>query len=254
MCFQIRLPLLIATFFLLSAVSHGEQSKPTAFTYSLSNSLTMPLTNISLVEGQYQVNEKQGTLIELGHAISAALEIPIKIDAIPRNEVVNNLLNGQSDIVCYMIPQWLPNAASSVNWTEPFMQTRDILISKKSGLLIDQLGDLEGQTIGLIKHYSYPLLNDLLAKQLIHPIYSTSEANSFIQLFKNPDVDAIVLKELVFDWLAQKHSGLLQTGNITKHPLVIEFIEPKCAVSRYKPLDMDKINLGIQSFKEKHKH
>ena len=254
MYFKFCLKQLIATFFLLSTLAHGEQSQPSVFTYSLSNSLTMPLADISLVEGQYVVDEKQGELIDLGKAISLVLGIPIKIDAIPRNEIVNNLLNGQSDIVCYLIPQWLPNAASSVNWTEAFMQTRDILISKKSDLIIDQLSDLEGQSIGLIKHYRYPLLNDMLNRQLIHPIYSTSEANSFIQLFKNPDVDAIVLKELVFDWLAQKHAGLLKNSSITKHPLVIEFVEPKCAVSRYRSLNMDKINLGIQRFKEKHQH
>ena len=254
MFFQIRLPLITALLLLLSALAHGGKSQPAAFTYSLSNSLTMPLANISFVEGHHQVDEKQGILIDLGHTISKALGMPIKIDAIPRNKIINNLLNGQSDVVCYLIPKWLPNAASSVNWTEAFMQTRDILISKKSDLIIDQLSDLEGQSIALIKHYRYPLLNDMLSRQLIHPIYSTSEANSFIQLFKNPDVDAIVLKELVFDWLAQKHSGLLKNSSVTKHPLVIEFVEPKCAVSRYRSLELDKINLGIQRFKEKHLH
>lgn len=241
------LGILILTFS-ISMVTYSKE--PEALKYAIVSALTMPLANVQLVNGLHTIKEDQGVLIELGKNIAKELNMPLKFVPIASDMITSSLMNGQSDILCYLVPQWVSSAASSFKWTDPFMEAKDILISIKSDKKLSTFHDLKGLNIGLIKHYSYPVLQSMIDQKEIFPIYSTTEINSFMQLFRNPDIDAIVFKDINFDWLFNAHSGVLKNKEVVKHPLVIEYIEPKCAVSQHRKLDMKKINKVIRQFKK----
>lgn len=242
--------LVIVLSFSACMMTHAKE--PDALKYAIVSALTMPLANVQLVNGQHTVNEDQGVLIELGKDIAKELKMPLAFITISSDMITSSLLNGQSDMLCYLVPQWVPSAASSFKWTDSFMQAKDILISLKNDKKLSTFHDLKGLNIGLIKHYNYPVLQDMIDQKEIFPIYSTTEINGFMQLFRNPEIDAIVFKSINFDWLFNTHNGVLKNKEVVKHPLVIEYIEPKCAVSQHRKLDMKKINKVIHQFKKSH--
>ena len=220
--------------------------------YAIVSSQTLPLADITPVNGHYQVDTEKGFLILLGKEISAALNMELKTSVLPRPDLVKALPEGQVDMVCYQTPAWTKDIADKVDWTEPFMGSKDILVSKSKTPDLENIDDLKGKTIGLIKHYSYPLIDHLIESKDINPVYSLSEASNFIQLFKNPNLDAIVLKELTYEWLSLEQTSLVSNTHIKIHPLVIELIEPRCVLSRHKNLDLNKINQAIGLFKSKY--
>jgi len=254
MLHKCHLPSVTSAFFILLTLAMcmpAVSNEPVPLKYSISDALTLPLANVSIVNGQVKIKENEGLLVKLGQEIAKELDLPLKILPVRRKHVVSNLLNGKTDILCYLIPGWVATAASSFNWSDTFMSAKDILISSKSNLNLSTFEDLQGLNIGLIKHYSYPVLQDMIDRKEIFPIYASTEINAFMQLFRNPDVDAIVFKDLNFDWLYSAHGGALTSHNVVKHSLVIEYIEPRCAVSRNRALDMKKINKAIARFKKK---
>lgn len=220
--------------------------------YAVVTTHTQPLADITFVNGQYHINKDSGFLVQLGIEMSHALGMELELSTLSRQAVDKALLKGQVDIVCYLTPEWTTPIADSVDWSESFMRSNDILVSRSQTSSIMKTDDLRGMHIGLIKHYNYPLLNTLLESNQITPIYSSSEASNFMVLFKNQKADAIVLKELTYKWLSQNHSRLVSRMHTQIHPLIIQQVEPQCAVSRHKKLNLTMINQGIRNFKSKY--
>ena len=250
--FHLALKAFLANILSLSICMAVYSKESDSLNYAIVSALTMPLANVQLVNGKRIVKEDQGILIELGQDIANELGMKLNLIPIETEMITSSLMNGQSDMLCYLVPQWVSSAASSFKWTDSFTITKDILVSLKADKKITTFHDLKGLNIGLIKHYSYPVLQDMIDQKDITPIYSTTEINSFMQLFRNPEIDAIVFKDLNFDWLFNAHSGAFKNNKVVKHPLIIEYIEPKCAVSRHRDLDMKKINKVINQFKQSH--
>jgi hypothetical protein len=71
-----------------------------------------------------------------------------------------------------------------------------------------------------------------------------------MRLFRRNNVDAIILHEATFDWLAKKHRNLVHRTKVQKHPLVITSSQPQCAISRHANLNLKHVNKGITAFKK----
>ena len=220
--------------------------------YVVVSTHTQPLADITFINGQYHIDKKSGFLVQLGVEISRALGMELEISTLPRQAVGKALLSGQADIVCYLTPEWSSSIADKVDWSQAFMRSNDILVSSSQIADINKAHELKGMRIGLIKYYSYPLLDNLLSSNQITPAYSSSEASNFMTLFKNRQPDAIVLKELTYEWLSHNHARLVSKTRTKVHPLIIEYAEPQCAVSRHKKLNLSTINQGIDNFKFKY--
>jgi len=225
-------------------------SNANTLNFTISQSLTMPLASISLANNGLTVNRDKGLMIELGNKISDALTMTPNFLAVPRDELIDQLLNGHTDMVCYLVPSWIQSAADSVDWSAPFMESREIIISKNQIARIVQPEDLKGKNLGVIQHYHYPLLAELVNKKSINLTYSNTETNNFMALFRRNNVDAIIIQDLTFDWLAKKHRNLVHKTKVQKHPLVITSSKPQCAISRHANLDLTLVNKGIAAFKK----
>ena len=243
----IRFCLIGFTLLLLSPLCTAGQLK-----YAVVSTHTQPLADITFLNGQYHIDQNSGFLVQLGVEISRVLGMELNLTTLPRQAVDNALLTGQVDIVCYLTPEWTAPIADKVDWSESFMRSNDILVSSSQNNDFIKAEDLKGMRVGLIKYYSYPLLDSLLASQQITPIYSSSEASNFMTLFKNKEADAIVLKELTYEWLSHNNASLVSATRTKIHPLIIEQVEPQCAISRHKKLNLSTINKGIDNFKFKY--
>ena len=104
--------------------------------------------------------------------------------------------------------------------------------------------DLEGKSIGIVQNYKYPLIEELISQGKINTLAVRNEQTNFMQLFRSSDVDAISFNEITYDYLYKKYSNKNKFP-VLKHPLIIEFIEPKCAISKHSDLSLPEVNQAI---------
>ena len=197
-----------------NSLAHHVDDKSIVFGYN--RSLSLPLAQI-IPQGDRYVAQK-GLLVDISKEIAAILHREYKELVIDRSDLSSSLMNGSVDVVCYTTPQWMKIPPSSVLWSNPLLKTRDILISKQGRPPISTIQDLNNLTLGIVKNYKYPLIDEQLASRAINAFAVDNEQANFMQLFRSNTVDAIIFKELTFDYLYEKfnaNKGL----SIQKHPL-----------------------------------
>ena len=236
---QLKLTLLLITL-TLASLTHADQA---SITFGFNRSLSLPLVQI-VPEGDHHIVTK-GVLVDMSKAIARSLDREYKSLVIERANLSSSLMNGSTDVVCYTTQQWMKLPPSSVIWSKPILKTRDILISKKGLKPIKNIQDLNNLTLGIVKHYKYPLIDEQLSNRTINAFAVENEQANFMQLFRSNSVDAIIFKELTFDYLYNKYPASNKLP-IQKHPLVIEFIEPQCAISMHSGISQQAFNQAIE--------
>ncbi len=227
---------------------------PNTLRFGTLTSLSMPIANVFIGQSGIEVSD-EGMHTEISQAIAKALNMTVHYVPTEREDALSYLMNGEIDVLCFMVPQWLGAPPSSVTWSKVFLRIQDILISRKNHIApIRTLRDLQERNIGLVRHYRYPLLDNLIERQLTFPVYASNEQTNFFQLFKNNNIDAIVIKDITFEYLFNDLKGPLRDIKVMRHPLVVEFADMRCALSRHKAINIEQVNKGIDRYIEHSGH
>ncbi|OUR70219.1 hypothetical protein A9Q73_00515, partial [Bermanella sp. 47_1433_sub80_T6] len=122
------------------------------------------------------------------------------------------------------------------------------LISRKPIPLIKEKRDLHNLTLGLVKGFHYPAIQDLIDRDYVHSEYHQNEHMNFISLFQEDKLDAVIFKQVAFKHLMQTLPSIVGKNTIIIHPLSLGELEVSCALSSASKHYLPKINAAIDAF------
>lgn len=106
---------------------------------------------------------RNGVLVEgihrdIGLELGNRLGMPVRFVALPRKRIERALLDGEADILCSYVPEWL---GARFTWSQPFVPIVQVLVTNRSAPRPHSIEDLRGKPVGTVLGYSHPELASL---------------------------------------------------------------------------------------------
>jgi polar amino acid transport system substrate-binding protein len=157
-----------------------------------------------------------------------------KFMALPRKRIVKALEEGEADVLCSYVPEWLEG---TFQWSAPFIPIVEVLIADRSVERPRDIGALAGKPVGTVLGYAHPELEAVLGSAFLRSDGATSEAN--LRKLAAGRVKYAVTGKSLLEW-RMKQGDL----HLTLHrPLVVKSYMGQCAVSlkgRAKVAEVDR--------------
>lgn len=139
----------------LSAFATAEE-RPLRF--SVTESWAMPMMRIE--NGQ----ATGGILYDLQHRLAEKVGRRAELQVMPRMRVQQIMVRGEIDVRCYVNPEWLQESHHQYIWSVPFMNQRDVLVTRNKSSQDLRPEQLHGKAIGTVLGFTYPRLNSMFAR------------------------------------------------------------------------------------------
>jgi ABC-type amino acid transport substrate-binding protein len=201
-----------------------------------------PLRYVEKVDGMLSATQRPPTAFQdkLGAALARQLKRPIQYIQLPRTRVVAGLENGDGDILCSYLPEWLPG---EVDWTRAFIPVSEVVLTLPHVKPPASVEDLRGKPLGTVLGFRYPTLEKTLGKDFVRDDAPTSTLS--IRKWQAGRFDYLVTpRSVITQHLA---NGMLQPGY---HSLTISEVKTKCAVSRKSKITVDEFNAAINALEK----
>ncbi|NYE63183.1 ABC-type amino acid transport substrate-binding protein [Duganella sp. 1224] len=201
-----------------------------------------PLRYLQKVDGMLTPDQQQITKFQdqLGAALARQLKRPLQYIELPRRRLMAALENGDGDILCSYLPEWLPGA---VDWTRAFIPTSEVVLSSPRVKAPATLTDLRGQRLGTVLGYQYPELEKFLGNDYVRDDAPTSMMS--VRKWLAGRVDYLVTQRTTVN--RQLAAGGLPDGY---HMLVVYEVKAKCAVSRKSQITVEEVNAAINAMEK----
>jgi ABC-type amino acid transport substrate-binding protein len=201
-----------------------------------------PLRYLQKVDGMLTPDQQQTTRFQdqLGAALAHQLKRPLQYIELPRRRLMVALENGEGDILCSYVPEWLPGA---VDWTRAFIPTSEVVLTLPRVKPPATLADLRGQRLGTVLGYHYPELEKVLGNDYVRDDAPTSVMS--VRKWLAGRVDYLVTQRSVVN--RQIAEGNLKPGF---HMLVVYEVKAKCAVSRKSEITVEEVNAAINAMEK----
>jgi len=157
-----------------------------------------------------------------------------KFMSLPRKRIVKALGQGEADVLCSYVPEWLDG---SFHWTQPFIPIVEVLIADRSVERPRDIGELAGKPIGTVLGYSHPELVEVLGDRFVRADAPTTEAT--LRKLAAGRIKYAVTGKSFLEWRIKKGDPLLKLHT----PLVVKSYMGQCAVSpkgRARLADVDR--------------
>lgn len=161
-----------------------------------------------------------GILFDIYQQISAAMQRPLQIEAIPRKRVTDMLLRGQLDFYCNGTPDWFTEP--QLRWSPPLFVHRDLYVSVEPYRDFADFKQRVRGRVGTTFGYVYPTLTELFARGQLQRVDSYSPAESLRHLQRH-HLNAVVVSEFEFGYLLAQKQDL--------HVVEIERNQIRCMYS-----------------------
>ncbi|NVK36619.1 MAG: transporter substrate-binding domain-containing protein [Gammaproteobacteria bacterium] len=221
--------IVLSLFLLFAALSHGETLKVGAYHYP-------PFMNEQTHSGIYMA---------LSKAIAAQGEFTFTWEYYPYARV-NRLFDlGKLDIEIGSAPSWNAHKSIPGLFTQSFYVLEDVSIYRKGeNKHAAKFEDIKGQTIGIVRGYSFPQFHDVFEKKLAKRIDGPNEAH-LLNLLINERIDQVFMSRQVFYYLRSQNPKLsaLAIGDVVgQYPVAIRVHPSKANV-------ISKLNSAIKQLK-----
>ncbi|MYM23530.1 transporter substrate-binding domain-containing protein [Duganella sp. FT135W] len=218
-----RTPIMAALLVLAGAVQAADKP-PLRYVEKVDNLLgaTMPVT------------EFQDTL---GAALARQLGRKVEYVKLPRNRIMAALENGDGDVLCSYLPEWLPG---DVDWTRAFIPISEVVVSSPRVKAPATVAELRGKRLGMVLGFRYPELEKILGQDYIRD--DAPSAALSVRKWLAGRFDYLVVPRNVID--KQLSKGALPRGY---HILTVYEVKTKCAVSRKSQISAADFNNAIEA-------
>lgn len=136
----------------------------------------------------------------------------LEFKQLPRHLLNERLNAGLPTIVLWASPAWFTNKAQPYLWSNTVFVDRDVFVtlSDYSGK-VQQLTDLAGSTLGALRGYSYPGVNELVSQHRLTRLDADTDKENLARLIER-NVDQIVITRSSFLYYArqQQHLGKMK--------------------------------------------
>lgn len=131
--------------------------------------------------------------------VGASYQLHLK--QVARTELNQRLAQGLPTIVLWTHPSWYGDDARRYLWVGPLFGDRDVLVSLATDKW--QPFPTDGYTLGAIKGYSYPGLNEKVAAGQMKRLDAVSDKENLLKLLDH-SVDAIMITRSSFLYFAKQ--------------------------------------------------
>jgi len=136
----------------------------------------------------------------------------LEFKLLPRHLLNERLNAGLPAIVLWASPAWFTNKAQPYLWSNSVFMDRDVFVTlSDTSTTVAQLTDLAGSTLGALRGYSYPGVNELVAQHRLTRLDADSDKENLTRLLER-NVDHIVISRSSFLYYArqQQHLGKMK--------------------------------------------
>ncbi|MDK2122913.1 substrate-binding periplasmic protein [Parachitinimonas caeni] len=170
---------------------------------------------------------------ELGRLLAARSHREARFITLPRKRLPLALENGDADILCGYIPEWLPG---HFDWSIGFIDVADVIISEPRTPAPKAIEDLADKRVGTILGYAYPEVEKKLGKKFIRD--DSFNAASNIQKLRAGRYDYAIMSASSLEF----HKLTSDPPLPLNPPLYINNIKSQCAISRQGNITLQEIN------------
>jgi ABC-type amino acid transport substrate-binding protein len=174
---------------------------------------------------------------KLGAALARQLGRRVQYVKLPRNRVMAALENGDGDILCSYLPEWLPG---EVDWTHAFIPISEVVVSSPRVQPPATVEDLRGKRLGTVLGFRYPELEKTLGQNYIRDDAPSSALS--VRKWLAGRFDYMVVGRSVLD--KQIALGTMPHGY---HVLTVYEVTTKCAVSRKSTISVADFNNALDA-------
>lgn len=127
---------------------------------------------------------------------------------LPRHLLNERLRAGLPTIVLWANPAWFSHKAKPYVWTNPVFTDKDLFVTlSDSHHSAQQLTDLAGSTLGALRGYSYPGVNELVSQHRVTRLDADSDKENLARL-QERNVDQIIITRSSFLYYARQQQYL----------------------------------------------
>lgn len=222
-------PLLLITCLLSASLSYSEILKVGAYHYP-------PFMNEQSHNGIYMA---------LSKAIEAQGKASFKWEYYPYARVDRLFDLGKLDLEIGSAPSWNAHKDIPGVFTQTFYELEDVSIYREGeNKHAAKFDDIKGQTIGIVRGYTFPQFQDVFDKKLARRIDAPNE-EQLLNLLINKRIDQVFMSRQVFYYLSHQNPKLksLVIGDVVgRYPVAIRVHPNKADV-------IPSLNHAIQQLK-----
>lgn len=171
--------------------------------------------------------------MELGQRLGRT----VRFRLVPRRRVAQLLDQGQeADLICNYIPGWLPGP---LQWSRPYLDDADLLISTARRPAPVQLQDVAGQRIGTVSGFLYPEAETALGSGFVRDDAPNLITN--LRKLASGRIDHAIVGRVTFEYLQRR-------GEVPRElhpPLFIARLRTACALSPRSSLPLAQLDAAI---------
>jgi polar amino acid transport system substrate-binding protein len=201
-----------------------------------------PLRYVEKVDGMLSASQQPKTEFQekLGAALARQMGRPVRYVELPRTRVMQALENGDGDVLCSYLPEWLPG---DVDWTRAFIPISEVVVTRPHVTPPEKLEDLRGKRLGTVLGFRYPELEKVIGKDYIRD--DAPSAALSLRKWLAGRFDYLVTPSTAFR--QQVEAGHIPRGY---HVLLVYEVQAKCAVSRKGRFTVDEINAAVNALEK----
>jgi polar amino acid transport system substrate-binding protein len=179
---------------------------------------------------------------DLGIALARELNATPVFIVMPRKRIALSLEQGNGDIACHFLPEWMPGR---FDWSEPFLPNALLLLSNAQLPRPGNLAALRGVPIATVHGFEYPDVVRILGSGFVRD--DAVDATRNLMKFDAGRARYALTGELFLRYQQRSHSLGLRVHD----PLVVRRYLASCAVSRASPFSVKRIDHAIRSIRER---
>lgn len=241
---RLPLPLLALWPMLLAGAGAGAaedaggapQPPPAVLRIVVDSSTAMPMSQIESGIITHGIHR------DIGMALARELGARAEFSVLPRKRIGVVLEQGDSDLSCHYLPQWLP---AQVDWSVPFMPNATVLVSALHARAPATIEDLRNVPVGTVLGFAYPEMQQALGSGFVRD--EASDAMQNLTKFAAGRTRHALAGEVFFNYQQRLHPNLLQVHR----PLVLNRYEARCAVSRRSRFSLARIDAAILALQQR---
>ncbi len=201
-----------------------------------------PLRYIEKVDGMLSPAQQPKTEFQdkLGAALARQLGRPLQYVELPRTRLMAALENGDGDILCSYLPQWMPG---EVDWTRAFIPISEVVVTSARVKPPASLRELRGKRLGTVLGFRYPELEKVIGQDYIRD--DAPSAPLSIRKWLAGRFDHLVTPTTIFN--RQVEAGAIPPGY---HVLPVYEVMTMCAVSRKSAISVGEFNTAINALEK----
>lgn len=179
-----------------------------------------------------------GVHVDLGRAIAAKLGLTARFAVLPRKRLVYALEQGDADLLCMYVPEWLPGR---LDWTQAFFPMAEVVASDARRPRPGKLRALSGQPIGAVHGYHHAELEQVLGHGFVRQDGPSVEIN--LQKMALGRVRHVITSDIFIHYRMRHGSPPIQVHE----PLVVKSFKLQCAVSRRGNVNVADVDRAISA-------